>query len=213
MPAKHSIKEYDPDGYYHIYNRGVEKRTIFEDDQDYDVFLSNLRFYLSPPPLKGETPKSIPYPSQQLKNHSNKVRLHAFCLMPNHFHLLLQQHDLDAMNFFMRSLSTKYSMYFNKKYDRVGSLFQGVYKAVRVATQEQFLYLTKYIHLNPLKIVRKITEYPYSSLDNYLHHKSPHWLDPEPALSYFSSSNPKLSYHSFVFDQKDTGPIDHLTID
>ena len=153
MPARNIVKEYLPDSYYHIYNRGVEKRIIFQDEADYKVFLSYLKLYLSPPP---ELPKEISDQYRaiaeklQLNNYCNEIKLSAFCLIPNHFHLLIKQNPVNGINRFMQSLCTKYSMYFNKKHKRIGKLFQGHYKAVLVKTEEQLLHLSRYIHLNPV---------------------------------------------------------------
>jgi putative transposase len=114
MPQKHSRKEYGAGGYYHIYNRGVEKRDIFLDEQDYKVFLGYLKFYLLSS-LQGQAlkAKNTP-PSRQLKNYSDQIELMAYCLMPNHFHLLIKQNTDRGIAEFMQSLILKYVMYFNK---------------------------------------------------------------------------------------------------
>lgn len=201
MPSPNIIKTYLDDSYYHLYNRGVEKRQIFLDEQDYKTYLSYLKFYLSSPPLRGETPKY--FPSQQLCNHSQQVTLLAYCLMPNHFHLMLRQYSLDGIDHFMRSMSTKYARYFNTRYQRVGHLFQGTYKAVRVTSEEQFTYLTKYIHRNPLELPeyrqgKALAAYKYSSYPNYLGIFYQPWIKTEDVLSYFSRTNPTCSYPNFV---------------
>lgn len=211
MPPKNSLKIYVNDSYYHIYNRGVAKCRIFEDHDDYISFLADLKFYLSPIPkhfkglsLKVSKEEKIYtyFPSQQPKNHAGKVELVAYCLMPNHFHLCIHQTDKVTMTNFMRSLATKYSMYFNKKYERVGSLFQGVYKAVLISDEQQFLYLTKYIHRNPLELIgndpRKLIGYSYSSYRNYLGVIHQNWIHSENVLSYFSKTNSNHTYKSFV---------------
>ncbi|MBU1071564.1 transposase [Patescibacteria group bacterium] len=192
MPAKNIVKEYQSGGYYHIYNRGVEKRDIFLDEQDYKTFLSYLKFYLSPP-LQGLTLKVKTPPSRQLRNHAETIDLFSYCLMPNHLHLGVQQHTQKAIASFMQSLGTKYSTYFNKKYDRVGSLFQGCYKAVRIKSEEQLIYLTKYIHLNP----PNINNYPYSSYGNYLGKFNQTWINTSTILSRYPN-NPHKRYQSFV---------------
>lgn len=217
MPSKNRIKTYVSDSYYHIYNRGVEKRIIFEDDEDYTVFLACLKLYLDPPkpvdrrfsitlqgPSPTDTSTQIYAPCRQPNNHYGKVELVAYCLMPNHFHLCIKQADRRDMDHFMRSLATKYAMYFNKKYARVGSLFQGRYKAVLIETEEQFTYLTKYIHQNPLKLAsykdrpRQLGQYSFSSYPNYLKLRHQSWINPENILTYFSFSNPHNSYQNFV---------------
>jgi putative transposase len=115
MPARNAIKEYIPDTYYHIYNRGVEKRKIFLDEQDYGVFLSYLKNLLSVPKTKNRSILD--------NNFSSEVTLLSYCLMSNHFHLLIKQKDAQAIGRMIKALCTRYSMYFNKKYDRVGKLF------------------------------------------------------------------------------------------
>ena len=107
----------------------------------------------------------------------------------------------------MRSLSTKYVRYFNSHYHRLGPLFQGPYKAVRVTNENQFIYLSKYIHRNPLSLLsykesprrtRRIDEYKYSSYGNYLHKFVQPWVECENLLACFSRSNPTLKYQSFI---------------
>ena len=220
MPAKNSIKTFVDHTYYHVYNRGVEKRDIFLDDKDYLAFLGCLKLYLTPPhpvdrriaiTLQGETlsntNKVIYCPSRQPNNHEKTIDLVAYCLMPNHFHLLFRSIEKDSMTKFMRSLATRYSMHFNKKYERVGSLFQGPYKAVMVEHENQFLWVTKYIHRNPLTLSLykenpcKLAEYPYSSYKNYLGDIHQSWLHPENILVYFSKTNPRNTYQRFVEEQ------------
>lgn len=217
MPSRNRIKTYVSDSYYHIYNRGVEKRIIFQDEEDYTVFLSCLKLYLNPPhpvnrrfsrKLQGPSPTNesviIYTPCRQPNNHHGQIELVAYCLMPNHFHLCVKQTDRRAIDHFMRSLATKYAMYFNKKYERIGSLFQGRYKAVLVETEQQFTYLTKYIHRNPLNLPsykdrpRNLLSYSFSSYPNYLNLRHQNWIHSENILTYFSTTNPKNSYQQFV---------------
>src|SRR4030042_4694682 len=132
MPAKNSVREYSPEAYYHLYNRGVAKQNIFLDEQDYKVFLSYLKIYLSAPDQTKEG-----FPSRQLKNFFEQVKLLSYCLMPNHFHLFAWQKEIDSLTSFMRALFIKYSLYFNKKYDRVGPVFQGKFKAVTITSEPQ----------------------------------------------------------------------------
>jgi putative transposase len=218
MPSRNIIKTYVNDSYYHIYNRGVEKRIIFQDDQDYKVFLSYLQFYLTDP-LRGETPKS--FPSQLLHNHVKEIKLLAYCLMPNHFHLFVKQNDRHAIDHFMRSLATRYGMYFNKRYKRVGSLFQGPYKAAYIDNEMQYLYLSKYIHRNPIDILKyqdssKLVEYPYSSYRNYLGIIHQNWVHPQEVAVYFSKENHHTPYKEFVEDNQivdEISTLKNLTLD
>ncbi|MDP4030953.1 MAG: transposase [Patescibacteria group bacterium] len=216
MPAKNALKTYNENSYYHLYNRGVNKGLIFLDDQDYKTFLSYLKFYLSPVNLRGESLK-LP-PTRQLKNYHDKIRLLAYCLIPNHFHLIVWQKSFDGINFFMRSLATKYVRYFNSKYKRIGPVFQGVYKAVLVEGEEQLIYLSKYIHRNPLEILPTRTllvDYKYSSYGNYLGMFNQAWIYKDDILGLFSQTDPRNSYEAFVAktDERDLPTIKSVVLE
>jgi putative transposase len=192
MPAKNSRKQFIENGYYHVYNRGVEKRDIFMDENDYAVFLYYLKSYL----VSGSDPHSL----------ANEVKLISFCLMPNHFHLLVKQITLAGMTKLIRAVCTSYVMYFNKKYKRVGTLFQGKYKAVLIDSDEYLLHLSRYIHLNPASGSDPKT-YKFSSYGYYLGRKKAEWLKTDIILNYFKTNNRInlkncLSYESFVDDYR-----------
>lgn len=218
MPSKNAIKEYEAGAYYHIYNRGVEKRLIFLDDQDYKTFLSYLKFYLTDPDLQGDSSQVAISPSKKLKNYQKEINLLCYCLMPNHFHLLIHQNSETAINYFMRSLSTKYVRYFNTRYKRVGHLFQDTYKAVKIEAENQWVHLSKYIHRNPQEILaceetpRRLSEYKYSSYPNYLGQFHQSWVHPEEILANFDS-NSNNSYQNFVEESLDITPIYFSAID
>ncbi len=215
MPAKNAIKEYHENSYYHLYNRGVNRASIFLDSQDYKTFLWLLRFYLLPVDLRGEPSKVSP--SHQLKNYSNRIRLIAYCLMPNHFHLMIWQSEADGINHFMRSLATKYTKYFNQKYKRIGPLFQGVYKAVLVESEAQLVFLSKYIHRNPIELPsgRVLEGYKYSSYGNYLGKFNQDWVKKSDILDLFSKTKLNNSYQSFVeeTDERDLPTIKTVIIE
>ncbi|MEX2012998.1 MAG: transposase [Candidatus Levyibacteriota bacterium] len=193
MPAKNSVKQFVENGYYHLYNRGVEKRDIFLDEQDYAVFLSYIKQYLD---LSGSDPHPL----------ANDIRLLAFCLMPNHFHLLAKQSSINGITKLMRAISTNYVMYFNKKYERVGTLFQGKYKAAQVDNDSYLLHLSRYIHLNPYP-GSDPKYYNYSSYKYYLGTRNASWIKTEEILDYFKTAKrvgakDYLSYESFIEDYK-----------
>lgn len=194
MPHKHTIRVFVENGIYHVYNRGVEKRDIFLDDQDYRVFLHLLKFYLSPLSINIKHPLSnLPNYTlirpRPLANLGGKVDLFAYCLMPNHFHLLIKQSTINGMTQLLRRLITTYSMYFNKRYKRVGYLFQGRYKAALIIEDSYLLHLSRYIHLNPAELIRSnLVSYPYSSYAYYLGIKKAPWIKPDFILSYFENS-------------------------
>lgn len=187
MPSRYIVKDYAEESFYHVFNRGVEKRDIFIDDADYDYFFALLDSYLSPrKPTKQK---------DRRPNYYGRIELVAFCLMPNHFHLLIYQgQDKDALQEFMRSICTAYSMYFNKKYDRVGKLFQSRYKAIRVAQEDYFTHISRYIHLNPSDIGQDYLEYPYSSIHYWKGVVAPPWLDISRGISQFRSAGDYLGF-------------------
>lgn len=238
MPAKNSIKIYSENSYYHIYNRGVEKRLIFQDEQDYAVFLLYLSDYLMPKDKKLLSERlSDPMTSykerdkilRQLKmnNFYEEIKMAAYSLMPNHFHFLVKQKGANSIDKFMNSLCIRYVMYFNRKYKRVGPLFQDVYKAVLVESESQLLYVSSYIHRNSSKnfaktklatkvdVFRAYLSQP-SSYPEYLGQRQTPWIHPEEILSFFSKTNPKLSYQSFVQETDDLSmiePISNILLD
>ncbi len=212
MPAKHSVKTYIEDSYYHVYNRGVEKRNIFRDDYDYRVFMNLLKIYLSPlPDAINEMEKIFPTKKIRIKKtFHDEIDIISLCLMPNHFHLLLHQNSSKSITEFMRAVCTSYSMYFNKKYSRVGSLFQSIFKAVYVSKDEYLLHLSRYIHRNPLKLTGfnpvKLGEYPYSSFSTYLNPAQRPWINTQFIYDYFTSGSPALAYKEFVEMIEDEKP-------
>lgn len=221
MAAKNSVKCYLQDGFYHLYNRGVAKGKIFLDEQDYNVFLSYLKTYLLPKDLTAlnlilASGHSQPQEKDQaqkllkLKNFNKKIDLIAYVLMPNHWHLLVKQTDEDTIDRFLNALGARYAGYFNRKYKRVGPLFQGVYKAVLIESDEQFLHLSRYIHLNPIKI--GLPHLP-SSLPEFLGRAKTDWLKPDYILNYFSKTNPHDSYESFMGENIDADFIAEAAID
>jgi putative transposase len=199
------VKRYMPGGYYHIYNRGVEKRDIFLDKQDFVVFQRYLKLYLG----SKKDVKKIRVPRIQifLKNNMyDEIDLLAFSLMPNHIHLELRQKKADSIIRFMKRLTTSYVMYFNKKYNRVGGLFQNSYKAALIQTDPYLLHLSRYIHVNPTKTHNKGVNFKdFCSFPYYLEEKNASWLKTDPILSYFKSSRIKYkgsSYEEFVNEYK-----------
>ncbi len=188
MPTKNAIKLYTPDSYYHLYNRGVNKQPIFHEDCDKAYLLSLFKRYLSPDIKKRKG--HIDY-----STYSGQIDLLAYCLMNNHFHLLLYQHaDPEAITGLMRRIMTSYSMYFNKKYDRVGPLFQGRYLASRIDSDPYLHHVSRYIHRNP-----KIwSEYEFSSLRYYTGEAQADWIKPATILELFDNSIEQ--YLSFLKD-------------
>lgn len=184
MPGRNVVKEYVADSYYHIYNRGVNKNNIFVDHKDRIVFIGLLKRYLGDEVEK--RPNREFYP-----NYHGKIELLAFCLMNNHFHLFVYQESEIAIIELMKSISVAYSMYFNKRYKRVGAVFQQRYRAVRITSDSQLLHLSRYIHMNP----KNYESYEWSSLPYYLDQRSSSWLAPSRIIELFDT---KKSYLEFL---------------
>lgn len=198
---------------------------LFEDKQDYSVFLSYLKDYLlpkdkdilmqllaDPKPPRAEKQKVLKL--LRLNNFHNRITLIAYCLMSNHFHLLIRQKDKLAIDQFMNSLCTRYTMYFNHKYKRVGRLYQDVYKAVIIENEGYLLHLSRYIHKqsivqgDPLNSLNQP-----SSLQDYLGIKKTAWVKPDDILSYFSKSNQAKNYYSFVLQDEALELLSNLTLE
>jgi len=220
MPARNRVKTYVENSFYHAYNRGVEKRDIFVDEYDYRVFMNLIKIYLSPSDEAIDEMKEI-FPEKRIrlrKTFNGEIKILALCLMPNHFHLLLRQKSASGMSEFLRAISTSYSMYFNKRHHRVGSLFQGVYKAIFVPNDEYLMHLSRYIHRNPIKLTGfnpvNLDRYPYSSYSTYFNPSSRPWIDTEIISEYFESED-KFStqlYREFVemAGDDETTPLEDL---
>lgn len=182
-------------GFYHIYNRGNRRQNIFMGNPDYKRYLEKLREYA--------------------KKHN--VSILAYCLMPNHVHLLVRQNGPDPVSSFIQRLHTAYSMYFNKKYHETGHLFEDRFKAKMVNRDEYIIHLSRYIHLNPGKLVKRLPAYKWSSYPAYFTGKNDELLDTKFILSYFKRKNDSPqdtinSYVEFVRSQEENGKLlDHLT--
>lgn len=185
---------------YHIYNRGSEKRPIFDKRSDYKRFLKTLSYYQ----LEGPKPKlsHFSFLSIQKPDPLKKiVEILAYCLMPNHFHLILKQLSEKGVTEFMSKLSNSYTKYYNTKNNRVGPLFQGEFKSVLVESDEQLIHLSRYIHLNPLAsaLCKNPEDYEWSSYNEYFKNIAGICFK-EIVLSLYKNS---FEYKEFVLDQAD----------
>lgn len=188
---------------YHIYNRGSEKRITFLDKRDYRRFLKTLRYYQ----LSGPKPKlSHFFKYQRFKPDlaQKLVEVLAYCLMPNHFHLLVKQLKDGGITEMLSKSSLSYTKYFNTRYNRVGPLFQGEFKAVHIETDEQLIHVSRYIHLNPIVsfLVKDLRKYEYSSYQEFVQRNSNDFCSTKEILGFFSSVE---GYIQFIADQTDYG--------
>lgn len=199
------------DCFYHVYNRGVDKRTIFLSQGFYSRFLSLLQHCLQfdyPYSLlmqqleKAKSPevKQLILANLETKRIAPPLEIIAFCLMPNHFHFTVKQVTEDGISDFMHRVGTGFTNYFNLRENRSGRLFEGTFKAKLIKTEEQLLHLTHYQHINPRSLggayhdIRNLINYPWSSLSTYLSTKR--------TKSDFAFVNPKLVLASFKGPQE-----------
>ena len=192
--------------YYHIYNRGVEKRNIFIAEKDYWRFIASLLLFQGKVPVSQisrivndvqnlELDKDIF--KEVLK--SRIVELVCFCLMPNHFHFILKEIKEGGISKFMMRLADSYTKFFNTKYERTGHLFSGVFQSVHIDINKYLLYLSSYIHLNPSELrawYGREIEYSWSSFQDFTgENRWGDFLNTPIILEQFKS---KKEYNRFV---------------
>jgi putative transposase len=196
---------------YHIYNRGIDRRPTFTTIREYQRAIEAIKFYrFTRPPLRlskflrlEEEGKSEVL--QLLQKKDKLIRILCYCLMPNHFHLLLKQDRDKGIAKFLSNVQNSYTRYFNTRHDRDGSLFLNQFKAVRIETDEQLLHVCRYIHLNPytgfvVKSLAELEKYPWSSLPDYISRDATTFVERDMILGYFRNTD---QYKRFVFDQAD----------
>lgn len=188
MPTRHIVKVYATDHYYHVFNRGWNLTKIFIDEQDYIYFENLLVRYLG-------KDSQIDTVGRPYRNYTDDVRLSAYCLMGNHFHLLLYQYTEFGVRELMTSLLTSYTMYFNRRRKRRGPLFESTFKAVIILDNSQLMHITRYIHLNH----GDYRSWPHSSYHDYIQ-SSRNWVDTVPILELFGN---RKKYKEFVSDYED----------
>jgi putative transposase len=177
--------------FYHIYNRGVDKKVVFCDNADYErfIFLLFLANGVVPVNIRDlrKVRKDLDKGSTfvDIERGETLVDIGAYCLMPNHFHLLIHEKTDGGITKFLHKLTTGYTMYFNKKYDRVGPLFQGTFKSEHADSDEYLKYLFSYIHLNPIKLIDPL--WKENGIENVEETKS--FLDKYSYSSYFDYSS------------------------
>ena len=165
-------KEFAEGTIAHIYNRGNNRENIFYDEQDYRAFIfrMGLSFGFEIEELTHEV-CHMPYSRIRITDmNKGDFKLHAFCLMPNHFHLLIEQCNDISLTLLLAKICTSYAMYLNKKYKRVGHVFQDAFKTVVVESDPQLMWVSSYIHMNPVKdgFVKHPSKYKWSSYNDYV---------------------------------------------
>ena len=166
--------------YYHLFNRGNNKGEIFFDKNDYFYFLKQFNNYLEP-----------------------YIDVFSYCLMPNHFHFFIRINDSQKFNKGIKNLFISYAKTINKKYKRVGSLFQGRYKLSEVKTHDHFTRIIPYIHQNPIiaGLAKSLDEYRFSSYMGYLSNKTTN-IKREEVLEWFGGIENFIEAHKIIIDQQ-----------
>lgn len=219
-------KNLAPDEYYHLYNRGNGKHKIFLDKEDYDRFTKLL--YVC------NSKKDFVFRNSIVRNKIDAfdfereeplVSILGWVLMPNHFHIILISHRSDLcegrynpITEFMRKISTAYVMYFNKKYKKTGSLFEGKFKSRHIGEENYFNYIFSYVHLNPIKLIQKdwkeegitdkimarelLEKYKYSSFQDYFGKKRRQTkvIDKDSIPSYCLCNHAKDLFEWIIID-------------
>ena len=187
MPRRQVILQ--TGNYYHVYNRGNDRQLIFFERENYIYFLRLLRHHLI----------------------TNGVDIIAYCLMPNHYHLLVYL-TTERFSKLMQSFTLSYVKAINKRYDKVGSLFQGRFQAIHVDREEYLLHLTRYIHLNPVcaNIVKKAEDWEFSSYQEYIDLRHGNLPKIDGVRSQFNSAD---TYRNFLEDLTSDRSIQHLTFE
>ncbi len=168
---KRDYKNFSEKSIYHLYNRGNNKQTVFYDEQDYRAFLFRIGLALGIDTEVLNNNEFLRMPKSRVritKSPPGLYGLHGFCLMPNHFHLLIEQFENRSISKFMSKICTSFSMYMNKKYNRVGHVFQDRFKSVPIENNSQLMWTSAYIHMNPVKgsLVTVPHEYKWSSFND-----------------------------------------------
>ena len=171
------------DNHYHIYNRGNNKDIIFFEDENYIYFLNQFKKYVAP-----------------------FCNVYSYCLMPNHFHFFLRVDNEIAFEKGMKNFFISYSKAINKKYNRVGTLFQGRYKISEITTDNYYTTIVTYIHQNPVVagLVKNLGDYRYSSYNAYLSPKES-MLSRKEVLDWFGNLESFISCHQVIINEAEIG--------
>ena len=206
MASKRAVI-FQNDCIYHLFNRGVERRPIFFTPRDYKRFMSLLEYYRFHEIAKSYSHflrlsliEQIVF-RQSLESKTTAIDILAFCLMPNHYHIIVKQNVDRGIHSFLSNVTNGYTKYLNTKRERVGPLYQGPFKAVYIETDEQLLHLSRYVHINPtvsnVVTLNALSSYPWSSFPDYLDNSAKSFINTSKILSHFKTNQ---EYKDFVYD-------------
>lgn len=227
-------RRFDPEYYYHIYNCGVERRNLFTSRRDYQRFLGTMQFYVHNQTISymqfqelSQASKTSYFQLNPKGLETMRVKIIAYCLMPNHFHLLLKPTNQTGITKFISDITNSHTRYFNVKNKRIGRFVQGTFKSKEISGDSSLLQVSRYIHLNPVFSsktnaegqLKRPEDYPYSSYAEWLGLMKDHtladrgevtsWLKlaggPEEYRQFVEAkiaSNPALGIEDLVFEPK-----------
>lgn len=213
------------DEIYHVFNRGVARLPIYSHKSNFSRFLELIDYYrFDKTPTSFSNLKKLPVDErsrilQYIRNENQPhVEILTFCLMDNHYHFILKQKTQNGIVKFISNLQNSYAKYFNTKSERSGPLFQPMFKAVRIVTDEQLLHVSRYIHLNPstgyLVKINDLENYPWSSLQDYLGNIEHHFVDITLINGLIGN---KKKYREFIYNQAEyqrkLADIKHLILE
>ncbi len=196
--------------FYHLFNRGVNKQEIFTIKSDYkrakiylELYKYNYDKHLRYSKLRVLPNDEIMRRFTAMKNSPRSVDIISYCLMPNHFHLLLRQNTDNGISRFLSNFQNSYARFYNTKYKRIGPLWQGAFKAVHIGSDRQLLHVSRYIHLNPyssalVKGIETLLDYQWSSFPEYVF-PSGDFCEKEIILNQYK----REKYKNFVLDRRD----------
>lgn len=215
-----------PDQIYHVFNKSIAGQTIFTIQKDYQRFVDVINYYrFDNLPIRYSHYKRLPqsqkdaFNEEYLTNNKSIIHIISYCIMPNHFHFLLLSDKDHAISNFARNIQNSYSKYYNTKYERSGSLFQSMFKAVRIENDEQLVHVSRYIHLNPVTAylieADELEKYNWSSVKAFLSDENDNsFIEPDLVLSHFKS---REKYKEFLLDQvnyqRELDKIKHLVFE
>ncbi len=195
---------------YHVFNRSIAQLPIFLDKKEYERFISVLKFYRFKDPkirfsyfIRLSVDERQKLLNELMQKQDKLVEVYAYCLMPNHFHLLLLEHQTGGITDFIRKVQNSYAKYFNTKSSRSGAVFQSQFKAVRIETDEQLLHVCRYIHLNPVTAylindISQLGKYLWSSYADYIANTNTSFVNTKIILNQFSS---RKKFKEFICNQ------------
>lgn len=197
---------------YHLFNRSIARQPILIRSKDFHRFFDTVDFYrFKNPPMRYSHYNRLPLEQRRqligalYKTGKDMVEIFAFSFMPNHFHLLVKQILENGIKIFISQIQNSYAKYYNMKYKRTGALFQEMFKAIRIETDEQFIHVARYIHLNPLtsyiiQDYEELEQYQWTSFIDYVGKRDLIFVQKNMLRNYFSNIQ-KLK--AFTLDQRD----------